>query len=209
MTSTDPRPIRVVIADDHALYRQSLQLVITLDRDIEVVALASDGQEALHRVRESCPDVLVLDLQMPKLSGLEAIRAISQQSPTTRILMLTMSEDPASAVAALLGGADGYVTKDASGEQVAEAIRELHRGRNRLAPTAAATLLEKMARLDTVARADTDDPEVQLDRRILHLLAGGEDQSAVAAAVGVSEDEVRDRITDILTRLRAVPASPA
>ena len=199
MIPSDPHPIRVVIADDHVLYRQSLQLVITLDRDIEVVAVASDGQEALEQVLRWRPDVLVLDLQMPKLSGLDAVREISQQSPTTRVLMLTMSEDPASAVAALLAGAAGYVTKDATGEQVAEAIRELHRGVSRLAPTAAATLL------DTVSRtAPDDDPNVHLDRRILHLLAGGEDLSAVATAVGLSEDDVRHRIADLLTRVRAV-----
>ena len=120
--------IRVVIADDHALYRRSLRVVMTLDGDIEIVGEAGDGYEAVDLAVSTRPDVLVIDNQMPRLGGIDAARAVAEQAPDTRVLMLTMSELASDLQQAVEAGVAGYVLKDSTGEEVAAAVRTVHRG---------------------------------------------------------------------------------
>ena len=120
--------IRVVIADDHALYRRSLRVVMTLDGDIEIVGEAGDGYEAVDLALSTRPDVLVIDNQMPRLGGIDAARAVAEQAPDTRVLMLTMSELASDLQQAVEAGVAGYVLKDSTGEEVAAAVRTVHRG---------------------------------------------------------------------------------
>lgn len=126
--------IRVVIADDHANYRRSLRIVVTLDGDIEVVGEAGDGYGAVDLAVSVRPDVVVIDNQMPRLGGIDAARAITVQAPGTRVLMLTMSEIAGDLQQAVEAGVAGYVFKDASADEVAEAIRTVHRGHRVLPP---------------------------------------------------------------------------
>lgn len=126
--------IRVVIADDHALYRRSLRVVMTLDGDIEVVGEAGDGYEAVALAVSIRPDVVVIDNQMPRLGGIDAARAITEQVPGTRVLMLTMSELASDLHEAVTAGVAGYVLKDSTGEEVADAVRTVHRGQQVLPP---------------------------------------------------------------------------
>lgn len=134
MTGAAGERIRVVLADDHALYRQSLRIVMTLDGDIEVVGEAANGYEAVDLALAVRPDVLVIDNQMPRLGGIDAARAVTAQLPDTRILMLTMSELATDLHEAVAAGVSGYVLKDSTGEQVTEAVRTVHRGRQVLPP---------------------------------------------------------------------------
>ena len=120
--------IRVVIADDHALYRRSLGVVMTLDGDIEIVGEAGDGYEAVDVAVATRPDVLVIDNQMPRLGGIDAARAVAEQAPATRVIMLTMSELACDLHQAVAAGVAGYVLKDSTGEEVAAAVRTVHRG---------------------------------------------------------------------------------
>ncbi|MCA1784212.1 MAG: response regulator transcription factor [Dermatophilaceae bacterium] len=126
--------IRIVIADDHALYRKCLGVVMILDGDIEVVGEAGDGHEAVALALSVRPDVVVIDNQMPRLGGIDAARAITDQAPDTRVLMLTMSELATDLQQAVEAGVSGYVLKDSTGEEVAEAVRAVHRGQQVLPP---------------------------------------------------------------------------
>jgi DNA-binding NarL/FixJ family response regulator len=126
--------IRVVIADDHANYRRSLRIVMSLDGDIEVVGEAGDGYEAVELAVSVRPDVVVIDNQMPRLGGIDAAREIAVQAPDTRVLMLTMSELSGYLHQAVEAGVSGYVFKDASADEVADAIRAVHRGEQVLPP---------------------------------------------------------------------------
>jgi DNA-binding NarL/FixJ family response regulator len=127
-------PIRVILADDHHLYRRCLGAIMTLDGDIEVVGEAADGYEALDLAVAVRPDVIVIDLRMPRLDGIDAVRAICKRLPTSRILMLTMSEGSESLMQALDAGVAGYVYKDASAEEVTDAVRRVHRGERVVPP---------------------------------------------------------------------------
>ena len=120
--------IRVVIADDHPRYRSSLRIVMTLDGDIEVVGEAGDGYEAVDLAVSVRPDVVVIDKQMPRLDGIDAARAITERIPGSRVLMLTMSDLPVDLHLAIEAGVAGFLYKDASGDEVAEAVRSIHRG---------------------------------------------------------------------------------
>lgn len=128
MTPGTGAPIRVVIADDHALYRRSLRIVMTLDGDIDVVGEAADGFEAVDLAVSVRPDVVVIDNRMPRLGGIDAARAITEQVPDIRVLMLTMSELASDLHEAAAAGVAGYVLKDATGDEVAQAVRAVHRG---------------------------------------------------------------------------------
>lgn len=134
MTTPAAAPIRVVIADDNPRYRASLRIVITLDGDIDVVGEAGNGYEAVDLAVSVHPDVIVIDNRMPRLSGVDATRAITAQATGTRVLMLTMSDDDGHLNAAIDAGVSGYVYKDASGEEVADAIRAVHAGGRPLPP---------------------------------------------------------------------------
>ncbi|HUR22821.1 MAG TPA: response regulator transcription factor, partial [Acidimicrobiales bacterium] len=123
-------PIRVVISDDHDLFRRGLKMVLEAEEDIEVVAEAADGQEALVRVEELAPDVVLMDVRMPRMGGIEATRLIRQLFPTTRIIVLTVSDEEDDIYGAVKAGANGYLLKEVSIEEVADAVRAVFAGQS-------------------------------------------------------------------------------
>ena len=204
------RPTRVVIADDHVMYRRALRLVLGLDGDIVVVGEAGDGYTAVDVVSSTRPDVVVMDLRMPRLGGVEAIRALSRQVPDARIVLVTMSDAREDIVAALEAGAHGCVTKDVPGDRLAEAIRAVRRGEVYFSPAVASCLLHP-----TVNESSASDVDLlELDEReelVLQRLARGERTAQIASGMGIAESTIRHLLVTINDRIRAAArgAGPA
>src|SRR5258707_4251889 len=142
-----PEPIRTLIVDDHALFRRGLEIVLVTEPDIEVVGEAGDGTEAVQRAGESLPDVVLMDIKMPRSSGIVACRAIKDVAPSARIIILTMSDEEEDLFDAIKAGASGYLLKDIPLDQVAEAVRSVHGGQSLISPSMAGKLLTEFASL--------------------------------------------------------------
>jgi two-component system NarL family response regulator len=204
--SAAPDHIRVLIVDDHALYRQGLKTVLATEDGIEIVGEAADGIEAVERAEDTLPDVIVMDVSMPKRGGIEACRVIRQRVPSARILMLTSSEDQANLFDAIRAGANGYLLKDVPPEEVAAGIRALHGGHSLVSPMMAAKLLTEFAQLSRQSPAPGPELEVpRLTKRelgILGLVARGNLNREIAAELFISENTVRNHIRNILDKLQ-------
>jgi len=153
-----PDPIRVLIADDHALFRRGLEMVLAEGDDIDIVGQASDGTEAVTVAGESLPDVVLMDIRMPKISGIEACRATKEVAPSAKIVMLTISDEEEDLFEAIRAGASGYLLKDIPLDEVAEAVRSVHGGQSLINPSMAGKLLTEFA---TLAKRDTEEERVQ------------------------------------------------
>jgi len=197
-------PVRVVISDDHELFRRGLRMVLEAEDDIEVVAEASDGQEAVARVEELAPDVVLMDVRMPRMGGIEATRLIRQLYPTTRIIVLTVSDEEDDLYAAVKAGANGYLLKEVSIEEVADAVRAVYAGQSLISPALASKLLA-----DFAGRVRADDnnavPSPRLSDRevaVLKLVALGHGNDEIAGQLDVSESTVRNHVANILVKLQ-------
>ena len=161
-----PEPIRTLIVDDHALFRRGLEMVLDEEDDIELVGEASDGAEAVEKAGESLPDVVLMDIRMPRSSGIEACRAMKEVAPSAKIVMLTISDEEEDLFEAIRAGASGYLLKDIPLDEVADAVRAVHGGQSLINPSMAAKLLTEFATL--AKREDrseqVQDPGAQADR---------------------------------------------
>lgn len=198
-------PVRVVIADDHDLYRRGMQVVVELDGAATVVGEASNGAEAVEACVRLHPDVVLMDVRMPGVGGIEAARRIRAAVPDARILMLTMSDDESDLFEAIKAGASGYLLKDLPGEEVAEAIRRVHDGQAIIPPGMAATLLNEFTRLAAVPVApEGGTPPPQLTEReveVLRLVARGMANREIADQLVISENTVKNHVRNILEKL--------
>lgn len=186
--------IRVLIADDHILVRTGLQMLLNAQPDIEVVAEAADGREALCKAREQKPDIALLDISMPETSGLKVIGQLLRECPSTRVLVLTMYEDPAYARTVLAAGGSGYVLKKATDSELLTAIRAVYRGQTFVDASLAGNLLQdhygkKATRGPTSLRAPRDLLSPR-EREVLVLLAQGYTNRQVAERIFVSTKTV-------------------
>jgi DNA-binding NarL/FixJ family response regulator len=203
-----PDVIRVLIVDDHALYRRGLQTVLSTEDGIEVVGEAADGVEAVDLAEETLPDVIVMDVGMPKRGGIDACRVIKQRVPSTRILMLTSSDDEANLVEAVRAGANGYLLKSVPTEEVAAGIRGVHHGHALISPMMAAKLLEEFAQISQAATVPAPPPGLELPRLtdreldILRYVARGRLNREIANELYISENTVRNHIRNILDKLQ-------
>jgi len=155
--------IRVLIADDQALFRRGLYVVLGTEDSIEVVAEAENGEEAVAKAEELAPDVVLMDVRMPKVSGIEAARQIRDSVPTTKILMLTVSDEEEDLFEAVKAGANGYLLKEISVEEVAEAIRAVVQGQSLISPSMASKLL---AEFNTLVRRAEEKQQFPAPRQI-------------------------------------------
>ncbi len=191
-------PIRVVLVDDHQVARHGLQSYLRAFDDLEVVGEAASGEEALHKIEEWMPDVVVMDLLMPGgLGGIETIKQVRALLPHTRIVALTSSIDDALVGAALRAGAIGYVRKDASLEVLLDSIRAAARGQSLLDPTVASVVMQELTRVGK--------PGVELTEReqeVLRQLALGRTNHEIAATLMVSDETVKTHVGNILTKLQ-------
>jgi two-component system NarL family response regulator len=200
----DQDAIRVMIVDDHALFRRGLQMVLEGEDDIEVVGEASDGHEAIEQAEKTTPDVVLMDVRMPKRSGIEATRAIKDVLPSTKILMLTISDEEADLYEAIKAGASGYLLKEISIEEVANAVRQVQAGQSLISPSMASKLLTEFASM--VKRRDerSQVPGPRLTEReleVLKLVAKGMNNRDIGAELFISENTVKNHVRNILEKL--------
>jgi DNA-binding NarL/FixJ family response regulator len=193
--------LRVVVADDHPFYRDGLVRLLRRS-GIEVVGEVPNGEAAIRVVRETDPDVVVMDLNMPGVSGLEATRRLAEESPDTRVLVLSVSADQSDLTEAILAGASGYVLKDGPVEEIVAGIRAAAAGQSLISPRIANLL---MKRVRDTGRADIDLSAVRLSGReldVLALLAEGKADYEVAERLSMSTQAVRANITSVLLKLQ-------
>jgi DNA-binding NarL/FixJ family response regulator len=193
--------LRIVIADDHPVYRQGLAKLLTKS-GLDVVAQAPNGFAAIKAVEETAPDVVVMDLNMPGLSGLEATRRLTEHAPSTRVLVLSVSAEEADVTDAILAGASGYVLKDGPVEDVVEGIRAAAAGESLISPRIASMLL---GRIRDRAEGVPDLPPVPLSEReleVLKLVADGKANPEIGEALFIGSSTVRNHISSILMKLQ-------
>jgi DNA-binding NarL/FixJ family response regulator len=201
----DGDPIRVLIVDDHALFRRGLEMVLEQEPDIEVVGEASDGAEALTKAVDATPDIVLLDVRMPKRGGIDACTSIKDAVPSTKIIMLTISDEEADLYDAIKAGAMGYLLKEISIEEVASAIRAVHGGQSLISPSMASKLLTEFASM--IKRGDERQqvPAPRLTDRemeVLRLVAKGMNNRDIAKELFISENTVKNHIRNILEKLQ-------
>jgi DNA-binding NarL/FixJ family response regulator len=183
--------IRVLIADDHAVVRQGLRTFLDLQPDMEVVAEAGDGAEALAAAEEHVPDVVLIDLVMPNVDGIEAIRGLRERVPETRAIVLSSFIDDEKLFPAVRAGAAGYLLKDVQPQELVEAIRTVHAGGALLHPKVASRLLEELA----------TDPLTPREREVLSLIGRGMANKVIARELSLSEKTVKAHVSSILAKL--------
>ncbi len=191
--------IRVLIADDHAIVRSGITALLAQVPDIEVVGEASDGQEAITQAAILRPDVILMDLVMPNVDGIEAIRQIKARQPDSRILVLTSFAADDKVFPAIKAGALGYLLKESRPADLIEAIRQVHRGESSLHPTIARKVLHELTRPPD--RPPTPDPLTEREMDVLRLVAQGLGNQEIAEKLCVGDATVRTHVSNILAKL--------
>lgn len=192
--------IRVLLADDHAVLRAGIRALLDMQPDIEVIGEAGDGRQAVERVRELEPDIILMDIGMPGLDGLAATRQIKENHPRTRILILTQHENKEYILPALKIGASGYVLKRAEGDELLNAIRAVHAGGTFLDPAVAGVLVDD-ARREPGSPADPFDALTEREREVLTLLAQGRTYQQIAETLFISPKTVDFHRTNVMRKL--------
>jgi len=203
--ATFAEPIRVLVVDDHALFRRGLEMVLEQEPDIEVVGEASDGAEAVERASDTTPDVVLMDVRMPRRGGIDACTAIKDAVPSTKIIMLTISDEEADLYDAIKAGAMGYLLKEISIEEVASAIRAVHGGQSLISPSMASKLLNEFASMikRTDERQQVPTPRLtDREMEVLRLVAKGLNNRDIAKQLYISENTVKNHIRNILEKLQ-------
>ena len=187
--------IRVLVVDDHKVVRSGLEQLLATTDDIELVGTASNGYEAIAAVERLHPDVVLMDLSMPELDGIEATRRISAEHPASRVLVLTSFSDQSRILEALSAGADGYLLKHAEPDDIADGIRAVHAGGSPLDPKAARALVESR-------RSGRDTPQLtDREREVLLLVRDGLANKQIARRLGIAERTVKAHLTSVFQRL--------
>ncbi len=196
--------LRVMVVDDHALFRRGLEMVLGSEPDLELVGEASDGQEAIEKAQETMPDVVLMDVRMPKRSGIEATAQITELLPHVKILMLTISDEEADLYDAIKAGASGYLLKEIPIEEVSDAIRSVWAGQSRISPSMASKLLTEFAAISKATEERPQMPAPRLTERemeVLKLVAQGLNNRDIAKKLYISENTVKNHIRNILEKL--------
>lgn len=200
-------PIRILIADDHAIVRKGLRALFSKEPDIEVVGEASDGVEAVAQAATQFPDVILMDLVMPKLDGIEATRQITAQQPGIRILVLTSFAADDKVFPAIKAGALGYLLKDSGPDELLQAIHRVSRGEPSLDPTIARKLLAELSHPSK--SPPTSDPLTERELDVLRLIAQGQSNKAIAERLHIAEMTVRTHVSNILGKLHLASRTQA
>lgn len=192
-TSSSERPIRVLIVDDHPLLREGVMAVLANEADVRVVAEASNGREAVEAFRVHRPDIVLMDLQMPEMNGIEAIAGIRSEAPNARIVVLTTYKGDVSALRALRAGAVGYLLKGQLRTELVETVRAVHAGGRRIPPEIATDLAAHLG----------EDSLSEREIQVLRSVAQGNSNKRVGAELGVSEETVKAHMKSIVSKLNA------
>ena len=199
--------IRVFLCDDHAIVRQGIRALLTTEPDLEVVGEAADGAEALAALEAAAPDVILMDLAMPRMDGIEAIGRIKAAWPEARILVLTSFASDDKVFPAIKAGALGYLLKDSGPEALVQAIRQVHHGESSLHPAIARKLLAELSR--PAAEAAMPDPLTAREIEVLRLIARGLSNQQIADQLTISEATVRTHVSNILGKLQLASRTQA
>ncbi|MGH2461474.1 MAG: response regulator [Chloroflexota bacterium] len=193
--------IRVLLVDDHTILRQGVKALLERESDVQIIGEAGDGLQAVRLAKQLAPDVVVMDAQMPGLSGTQATRAIRQASPRSEVLVLTMHDSSFTVFGMLKAGARGYLLKESAGADLADAIRAVHRGQSVLHPAVARMVVEQINQADLPL---TDDDELTpREREIFELIASGRTSREIAEKLGLSAKTVDNCRAHILQKLHA------
>ena len=191
----------IILADDHNIVRQSLRVLLEAEADFEVVGEAADGLEVTGLVERLHPDVLVLDVMMPGINGLEVTWQVRQSFPETRVIILSMHANEAYVLAALRNGADGYVVKDSSAEDLLQAVREVALGRRYLSPPFSQLSLEKYLEKTQSTAVDIQDALTAREREVLHLAAAGHTSAEIAGLLSISPRTAETHRANMMRKL--------
>ncbi|MDT9594915.1 response regulator transcription factor [Nocardioides zeae] len=196
-------PVRVIVVDDHELFRRGLTMLLGVEDGIDVVGEAGDGEEGLRLAASTAPDVVLLDVRMPKGAGIPACKAIKETVPTTKIIMLTVSDEEGDLYEAVKSGASGYLLKDSSIDEVAQAVRVVSEGQSLISPSMAVKLIDEFKQMSSgektpVANLKLTERELQVLRQV----ATGINNREVAKQLGISENTVKNHMRNILEKLQ-------
>src|SRR5438128_490164 len=202
-------PLRVLIADDHPLFRHGLSALLSASPDFEVVGEATTGEEAIELSTKLQPDVILMDIQMPGVNGIEATRHILHTSPHIRILIITMFEDDASVFTAMRAGARGYILKDAQKAELLQAIRAVGRGEAIFSPAIATRLIDFFAAARPVASPQAFPELTEREREILTLIAQGNNNTEIVSRLVLSPNTVRNYVSNVFSKLQVADRAHA
>lgn len=208
MAEPDEGPLRVLVVDDHPVYRDGLAMLLGSVTGLAVVGTAADGADAVRLAREEQPDVVVMDVQMPGMDGIAATRAITTESPSTGVVVLTMSEDDGTVFSAVRAGARGYLLKGADQEEVVRAITTVAGG----GAVFGAALARRIAEFFTTGPAGPETAFPQLtarEREVLDLVAAGRSNAQIAATLYLSPKTVRNNVSNVLAKLQVTDRAQA
>jgi NarL family two-component system response regulator LiaR len=200
-------PIRVFVTDDHAIVRNGIRAVLATEPDMAFVGEAENGRLAVERVAALRPDVVLMDLMMPEMDGIEAIRQITAADPGARVLVLTSFAGDDKVFPAIQAGALGYLLKESGSDELLQAIRQVHRGETTLHPTIARKLLQEVAR--PKAEPPTEEPLTERELDVVRLIARGMSNKEIASELVISEATVRTHVSNILAKLHLASRTQA
>ena len=201
--SSEPEPIRVLVVDDQELFRRGLVMLLGVEPGIEVVGEAGDGVEGTNLAASAAPDVVLLDVRMPKRSGIEACVAIKETVPSAKIIMLTVSDEEADLYEAVKSGASGYLLKDSSIEEVAQAVRVVADGQSLISPSMAVKLIDEFKQMSQPDRGPTTTFRLtERELEVLRLVAQGLNNKDIAKRLFISENTVKNHVRNLLEKLQ-------
>ena len=201
-TKEEKSDLRVLLVDDHDLFRTGLRNLLE-EQGLLIVGEASNGKDAIRQVRELAPDIVVMDLNMPGITGVEATREITSFAPLTRVLVLTISDQNEDVMDAIVAGACGYLVKDSSIQELIRGITAAAVGESLISPPIAAKVLERVRAVTLDQGAETIRAELsERELEVLRLIANGKDNSQIAAALHISPKTVKNHISNILMKLQ-------